>query len=203
MVDVRLTRTQNISNIKSSRKEQESAWMPAFVCSFSNHGSSGSYSAIDGSTQDSPCNSLSVTGTEAYTDTPNRGTDHSNIENQLSAYSRLIRSATPEDTRDDLSSGKTALEHTCLMRYDRVGLGAIEALELVYHVCLQCGHLEEIDEATGGKQGELAFVRHVCPCRRFGRICHQAWGRQTTQRGGGSGGQLRLTVDIGIELVRL
>jgi hypothetical protein len=136
MTDGQLTWTQNVGNIKSGRKKQEGARMPAFVCSFSNHGSCRSHSAIDCSTQHSPRNSLLVTGTEAYTDTSNRSTDHTNIENQLPSYSWLIGSAAPKDTRDDLSSGETTLEYTCLVRYYRVGLGAIEALELVYHVCL-------------------------------------------------------------------
>jgi hypothetical protein len=101
--------------------------MPTLVGTFSDHSSCRSHSAVDSSTQHSPYNSLLVTGTEAYTDASNRSTDHSNIEDQLSSYSRLIGSTAPEDTRDNLGSRETTLEHTCLMRYDRVGLCAIEA----------------------------------------------------------------------------
>lgn len=110
--------------------------MPSLVCTFSNHCSSRSHSAVDGSTQHSPDNSLVEAGTEAYANATDCGTNHSNIEHQFPAYSWLICCATPEDTRDDLRRCETALQHAGLMRYDRVWLAAIEALELMYHVRL-------------------------------------------------------------------
>lgn len=42
----------------------------------------------------------------------------------------------------------------------------VKGLQLVDHVRLNRRHLEEIDEAGGGEDGQLAFVGHVRPCRR-------------------------------------
>lgn len=161
------TRSKERGNVEANWQDQERARLVLLLLDiFRDHSPNDTDSTVDGTTKGPPKDSLPKGSRKSDTHTRDTGTNQTRHEHKLPASPGRIGNPTPRDSGRELRGSKSTLQDTGLGRDRGIRQIFIEGFELVEHVGLQRGDLEEIEDTAETEETQLSLARQGHPGHR-------------------------------------